>query len=79
MALDLFLRGLNSAGTLFALDIYKGKINPKASEEKQVKVGREFSLIMAIIAMASAPLLMNAGGIFNYLQMANSIYMVIGL
>jgi len=74
--LSSFNSALNSAGTLFALDIYKVKINPEADEKKQVKVGRNFSIIMAIIAMSTAPLLISAKGIFNYLQMCNTIYMV---
>ena len=74
--LSSFNSALNSAGTLFALDIYKVKINPEADEKKQVKVGRNFSIVMALIAMSTAPLLINAGGIFDYLQMCNTIYMV---
>ena len=74
--LSSFNSALNSAGTLFSLDIYKVKINPEADEQKQVKVGRNFSIIMAVIAMSSAPLLISAKGIFNYLQMCNTIYMV---
>ncbi|MCM8528286.1 MAG: solute:sodium symporter family transporter [Lentisphaeraceae bacterium] len=74
--LSSFNSALNSAGTLFALDIYKVKINPEADEKQQVKVGRNFSIGMAIVAMLTAPLLMSAKGIFNYLQMCNTIYMV---
>ena len=74
--LSSFNSALNSAGTLFALDIYKVKINPEADETKQVKVGRNFSIFMAVFAMSTAPLLIMADGIFNYLQMCNTIYMV---
>ena len=74
--LSSFNSALNSAGTLFALDIYKVKINPEADDRQTVKIGRNFSIIMAIVAMLTAPLLMSAKGIFNYLQMCNTIYMV---
>ena len=74
--LSSFNSALNSAGTLFSLDIFKVKIDPEANEEKLVKVGRNFSIIMAVVAMSTAPLLISAKGIFNYLQMCNTMYMV---
>ncbi len=47
---------INSAATLFALDIYKPK-HPEASERKVVLVGRLISMVIVIVGIFSLPLL----------------------
>ena len=41
---------INSAATIFSIDLYKVYLNPSASEEKLVKTGRISSIIMVIFA-----------------------------
>ena len=73
--LSSFNSGLNSAATLFSTGIYKKKINTAASHADMVKMGRLFSLILALSAMVIGPIVpLNAGGIFSYLQKANGCY-----
>ena len=60
---------LNSAATLFAVDIYKPYINKKASDEKVIKVSQVFGIICSVITIGIAPLLVYAPhGIFIFLQ-----------
>jgi SSS family solute:Na+ symporter len=59
----------NSIATIFTLDIYKKKINPAASENKQVQVGRLVIVISMIMAVAIAPYLgIDKKGGFQYIQ-----------
>lgn len=60
---------LNSTSTIFTLDIYKGLINPKASEKKLVSVGRWTAVVALFIAMfAARPLLGGLDQAFQYIQ-----------
>lgn len=59
----------NSIATIFTLDIYKKKINPAATEHKQVQVGRWVIVISMIMAVAIAPYLgIDKKGGFQYIQ-----------
>jgi len=59
----------NSIATIFTLDIYKKKINPAASEHKQVQVGRLVIMISMFMAVAIAPYLgIDKKGGFQYIQ-----------
>ncbi|WP_243387627.1 solute:sodium symporter family transporter [Bacillus kexueae] len=51
---------LNSAATMFALDIYKPQFNPNASDEKLIKISKTFGWLIAIVSFFISPLLMNA-------------------
>jgi SSS family solute:Na+ symporter len=74
--LSSFNSALNSSCTLFSLGLYKGVINPDASEESVVRSGKIFGWIVAVVAMAIAPLLANTTSIFGYLQKMNGIYFI---
>lgn len=74
--LSSFNSALNSTCTLFSLDIYKKKINPAADDRKVVRVGQIFGWIISVASIAVAPLLAQAGSIFNYLQSMNAIYFI---
>ena len=74
--LSSFNSVLNSSVTLFGVDIYKQHINPEASELQMVKNGKRFGLILAVAAMFIAPLIANAGTLFDYLQEVNGIYSI---
>ena len=59
----------NSIATIFTLDLYKKKINPEASEQKQVKVGRIAVVVSMLIAVGIAPFLgIDKKGGFEFIQ-----------
>ncbi|MCQ9637064.1 solute:sodium symporter family transporter [Chryseobacterium sp. WG23] len=73
--LSTFNGALNSAATLFSIDIYKGYVNQKASETQVVKIGRISGTIMAITAIILAPFISMAGkGLYIILQEFSSIF-----
>ncbi len=74
--LSSFNSVLNSSVTLFGIDIYKQHINKEASERTVVKYGKIFGTCLALAAMFIAPLIANAGSLFNYLQEINGIYSI---
>jgi SSS family solute:Na+ symporter len=74
--LSSFNSVLNSSVTLFGIDIYKQHINKDASEATVVKYGKIFGVCLALAAMFIAPLIANAGSLFNYLQEINGIYSI---
>jgi len=61
---------LNSASTIFTMDLYKRYVNPKASQTLLVNMGRCATLIFLVVGCLIAPFLGNErfGGIFNYIQ-----------
>ena len=74
--LSSFNSVLNSSVTLFGLDVYKQHFNKEADEKTVVKYGKRFGIILAISAMFIAPLVANAGSLFEYLQEVNGIYSI---
>lgn len=74
--LSSFNSVLNSAVTLFGIDVYKQLINKKANEITVVKYGKLFGVILALAAMCIAPLIANTGSLFDYLQEINGIYSI---
>ena len=74
--LSSFNSVLNSSVTLFGIDIYKQHINKDASEVTVVKYGKIFGICLALAAMFIAPLVADAGSLFNYLQKINGIYSI---
>ncbi|KPL60513.1 solute:sodium symporter family transporter [Rossellomorea vietnamensis] len=51
---------LNSAATLFALDIYKPQFNPDVSDQKLITISKWFGAFLAVVSMCVSPLLINA-------------------
>ncbi len=75
--LSSFNSALNSSVTLFGVDVYKSKINPEATDEHTVKVGKRFGIFLALLSMCIAPLITNAPhGLFGYLQEVNGCYSI---
>lgn len=74
--LSSFNSVLNSSVTLFGIDIYKQHIKKDASEKTVVKYGKIFGVCLALAAMFIAPMIANAGSLFNYLQEINGIYSI---
>jgi len=64
-----FNSGLNSASTIFTVDLYKKYINPQASERKVVAVGRWATAAIVVVACLWAPVIMKfPEGVFHYIQ-----------
>jgi SSS family solute:Na+ symporter len=75
--LSTFNSALNSAATIFSLDIYKSYINKNADERQQVNIGRWTSALLAIFAILVAPYVANApAGLYQLLQQLNGIFFV---
>lgn len=75
--LSTFNSALNSAATLFSMDIYKVYLNPQASEKKLVQTGKYVSTILAVASIGVAPFVANAPeGLYQLLQQLNGIFFV---
>lgn len=73
--LSSFNSGLNSAATLFSVDIYKSLINKDASEAQMVRTGKILGIIIAIGAIAVAPMIAHAsGGLFDLMKQLAAFY-----
>ena len=66
--MSTFNSGLNSASTIFTIDIYKQFINKNASQERQVFIGRITTAVIVVVACIWAPVISNFQGVFMYLQ-----------
>ena len=66
--LSSFNSVLNSASTMFTLDLYRSTFNPNASDVKCVKVGKIYGTIAGCISIIIAPFVMNAQGITTFLN-----------
>lgn len=51
---------LNSAATMFALDIYKPTMNPNATDAQLIKISKIFGVLIALVSFCVSPLLMEA-------------------
>ncbi len=75
--LSSFNSALNSSVTLFGLDVYKQYINKEADEQKVVRSGKIFGILLALFSMLIAPTIANAPeGLFGYLQEINGCYTI---
>ncbi|NJC28027.1 sodium:solute symporter family transporter [Neolewinella antarctica] len=59
---------VNSASTIFTIDIYNKFINPTASEKRQVTIGQISAGASLIIGAFIAPIWLNAGQAFQIIQ-----------
>lgn len=66
--MSTFNSGINSASTIFTIDIYKKYLSPGADARKQVLVGRVATGLIALLACLIAPLPGKFEGVFNYIQ-----------
>jgi SSS family solute:Na+ symporter len=75
--LSTFNSVLNSAATIFSLDLYKKIIQPGASDQTLVRVGKMSSLVLAVLAILVAPLVANApDGLYQLMQQLNGIFFI---
>ena len=75
--LSTFNSVLNSAATIFSLDLYKRHFNSKVSDKRLVLVGKLTSSVLAIFAIAVAPFVAKApDGLYQLLQQLNGIFFI---
>lgn len=75
--LSTFNSVLNSAATIFSIDIFKRHINPQISDVRLVKIGKMTSAFLAIFAIVVAPMVANApDGLYQLLQQLNGIFFI---
>lgn len=75
--LSTFNSVLNSAATIFSIDVYKRHINKNIKETTLVYIGKLTSLVLAIIAILAAPMVANAPeGLYQLLQQLNGIFFI---
>jgi len=66
---------LNSAATLFCLDVYKPFKKNKVSDEKLIRVAKITSLVIAVLSFITAPLLMFAPeGLWQIIRIFTGFY-----
>ncbi|HKJ44014.1 MAG TPA: solute:sodium symporter family transporter [Sunxiuqinia sp.] len=75
--LSTFNSVLNSAATIFSIDVYKRLLKKDASEKRLVWIGRSTSSLLAVFAILSAPLVAKAPqGLYQLLQQLNGIFFI---
>lgn len=75
--LSTFNSILNSASTIFCMDIYKKTFNKNATDEKLAYFGKISAAILALLAIAIAPLMAYApSGLYFLLQELNGIFFI---
>lgn len=75
--LSTFNSVLNSAATIFSIDVFKRHIRKNASERTLVYVGKIASVVLAATAILSAPMVANAPeGLYQLLQQLNGIFFI---
>lgn len=75
--LSTFNSVLNSAATIFSIDVYKRLFNKEASGKRLVWVGRAVSSVLAVFAIICAPLVAGApDGLYQLLQQLNGIFFI---
>ncbi|MFA0088660.1 solute:sodium symporter family transporter [Vibrio sp. 10N.261.51.F12] len=63
-----FNSGVNSMSTLVSLDIYRGIINPGASDRQTVRVGKIFGSVTIGICVCIAPFIAQADGLYTLMR-----------
>ena len=75
--LSTFNSVLNSAATLFSIDVYKKHIVKNVSDKKLVSIGKLTSAILAAFAILAAPLMANTpDGLYQLLQELNGVFFI---
>jgi SSS family solute:Na+ symporter len=75
--LSTFNSVLNSAATIFSIDVYKRHISNNSNDSKLVLVGKITSSVLAIFAIIAAPMVANApDGLYQLLQQLNGIFFI---
>ena len=59
---------LNSASTIFTMDLYKRHVRPQADTRRLLTVGRIATAVLAVVGCLIAPLPASFEGVFEYIQ-----------
>lgn len=61
---------LNSAATIFTMDVYRRHLRPDASDRRIVAIGRAMTVLFVVIGCLLAPVLADPrfNGVFNFIQ-----------
>jgi SSS family solute:Na+ symporter len=66
---------LNSAATLFCLDLYRPLVNPDITDRDLIRVGRRVTTIIALVTMFVAPLVLYAPeGLFQFVRRTTGFF-----
>ena len=60
---------LNSAATIFSVDLYRRHLRPEASSRRLMVVGRVTTGVLVVVACLWAPVVARAPSVFEYIQM----------
>jgi SSS family solute:Na+ symporter len=63
-----FNSGINSAATIFTIDVYKRYLSPHSDTKRQLRVGQIATAVIAVAACLIAPLPGSFEGVFAYIQ-----------
>ncbi len=63
-----FNSGINSASTIFTIDLYKRYLKPDTTPQEEVRVGRAATAVVVVVACLWAPVISGFRGVFNYIQ-----------
>jgi len=75
--LSTFNSVLNSAATIFSVGIYKRHVHKNATEKQMVIAGKASSILLAVAAILTAPLVAGApDGLYQLLQQLNGIFFI---
>ena len=75
--LSTFNSVLNSAATLFSLDVFKKYISPSASTQSVVRSGQICSFVVGLFAVVSAPEIFHGQQkVFDFFQTLNGVYFI---
>lgn len=67
--LSSFNSALNSASTMFCINVYKPIINPNIDDQRLVKIGKIFGTVIAIFAILVAPQIAKApDGLYTFMK-----------
>jgi SSS family solute:Na+ symporter len=66
--MSTFNSGLNSASTVFSIDIYKRWLKPDADDRSLVRVGRITTIVVIVLGCLWAPVVGSFESVFAYIQ-----------
>ena len=66
--MSTFNSGINSASTIFTIDIYGKYIEKEATAKRQVLIGRIATAVIVVVACLWAPVVGRSAGVFKYIQ-----------
>ncbi len=66
--MSTFNSGLNSASTIFTIDLYKRYLRPQVTPGGEVTIGRIATAVIVVVSCLWAPVISTFEGVFKYIQ-----------